>query len=382
MIEKTINNKLSLFYISTNEIWSGSEELWYSSAKDFINKKAQVSIATRYQNKHIINLKEKNAQFFQFQSSQTLFQKLLRVINRTNNSYTSSLEKKLRAVKPNIVIISQGGNLASLEIMELCIYLKIGFVTITQLVAEVHLLSLNMSNYDRFLSSYQKAFKNYFVSKANLDLHDSILGFQFNNSEIIYNPAFLNDNYNTITFPKNFDKYRIAFVGRIEFFHKGLDLLLKVISKVKWQKRNIEFNFYGNGPHVDLLKNTIKKLEINNCFYFGYFDDVVNIWETNQILILPSRMEGQALSLLEAIKCERTAILTNVGGASEIIEDNISGFIAHQISEDGLDEAMERAWAKRDHWNELGKIAAKNLSQKTPKNPTEFLNCKIVRLLN
>src|SRR5437763_3000966 len=47
------------------------------------------------------------------------------------------------------------------------------------------------------------------------------------------------------------------------------------------------------------------------------------------------------------ILCARPAIVTNVGGNAELLEDGRSGFVAPAPTIKHLNEAMERAWDRR-----------------------------------
>jgi len=85
--------------------------------------------------------------------------------------------------------------------------------------------------------------------------------------------------------------------------------------------------------------------------------------------VLSSRSEGLPLALVEAMLCGRPAIVTNAGGSAEIVEDNINGFIAHAPTTEAFDEALERAWARRSEWEQIGKGAAESIRKIVPFDP-------------
>src|SRR5205085_2081143 len=58
-----MNSSHALFFISTNEVWGGSEKLWYESAVSFLKNGYSVSIAVKYDDKRIASIK-KDLQFF------------------------------------------------------------------------------------------------------------------------------------------------------------------------------------------------------------------------------------------------------------------------------------------------------------------------------
>jgi glycosyltransferase involved in cell wall biosynthesis len=128
---------------------------------------------------------------------------------------------------------------------------------------------------------------------------------------------------------------------------------------------------YGNGPHKKSLERFVEQNNLTNIHFKEFTNNVNTIWEDNHGLILPSRMEGQSLSLLEALHCERMVITTNVGGASEVIIDNKTGFISPSFSIFDLENTMERAWSKRDIWKEMGVDARKLIKEKMPIEASE-----------
>lgn len=88
-------------------------------------------------------------------------------------------------------------------------------------------------------------------------------------------------------------------------------------------------------------------------------------------MILPSRAEGLPLSLVEAMMCGRPAIVTNVGGNAEVIEDRVTGFLAAP-AEDDIDAALDAAWERRHELREMGLLAASRIRELVPPNPAEL----------
>ena len=205
-------------------------------------------------------------------------------------------------------------------------------------------------------------------------------GKKFSNNRIIYNP-FTKASNDLVPFPRSTGFYKVALIGRIENFHKGYDLLIDVVKEKKWQERNIRFSIFGKGPHLGLLNRLIAINKIKNISIHKHVDDISEIWKEHHILMMPSRMEGQSLSLIEAMRFKRAAIVTNVGGVEELIEDNVSGFIAAFPTAMHIDEALERAWDKRDRWEEMGIKACDKIITSHPANAILYFNKQIEQLL-
>jgi glycosyltransferase involved in cell wall biosynthesis len=87
--------------------------------------------------------------------------------------------------------------------------------------------------------------------------------------------------------------------------------------------------------------------------------------------VLPSRFEGNALAMIEAMLCGRMPIVTDVGRASELIDDNRNGFIAAAPTLDLLDDALERAWQRRHEWQAMGALASETIRRRHSLQPAE-----------
>jgi glycosyltransferase involved in cell wall biosynthesis len=94
------------------------------------------------------------------------------------------------------------------------------------------------------------------------------------------------------------------------------------------------------------------------------------MWRDFHALVLPSRSEGLPLVVLEAMAAGRVVITTTAGGSQELIKDGITGFIGEAGTE-SFDQAMERAWQRREEWEAIGMAACKDLPNRLPDSPAE-----------
>src|SRR5258705_4363531 len=123
-------------------MWSGSEELWYRAAVDLLEKGFNISVAVNYENEKMDFLKKKVSHFIDLKNRYSRLSSHKRITNRIMNLYKKKdlLINALQKFNPDVVVISQGNNISSISIMEICSVLRFSFITITQLVAEVHFL--------------------------------------------------------------------------------------------------------------------------------------------------------------------------------------------------------------------------------------------------
>ncbi len=73
------------------------------------------------------------------------------------------------------------------------------------------------------------------------------------------------------------------------------------------------------------------------------------------------------------MSCGRPAVVTNVGGSAELCEDDVTGFLAAAPVVACMAEALERAWARRADWEQMGRAGREQILQIVAQDPvTEF----------
>ena len=69
----------------------------------------------------------------------------------------------------------------------------------------------------------------------------------------------------------------------------------------------------------------------------------------------------------------RVAIVTDVAGNAEVVTDGRNGFLASAPTDDSFDDALERAWQRRDEWRAIGEAAARDIRTLVPEHPARVL---------
>jgi glycosyltransferase involved in cell wall biosynthesis len=375
----------TIIFITTNTIWGGSEVLWTHTMKAMLQQGITVKAAAAYPFEAIQFSGLQQEDYFDLKKRylhRSVFKKGLLKIQQQPYFPIDRFTNWLQQQQPALVVISQGNNLEGYDYMQLCRQMNIKFVTLTHLVVESLWPSLHDEKINSLVELYMAAQKNFFVSVYVLKQHEKILGARFQNSEVVHNP-FTKSIVHPLSYPAVKDGiYKVALIGRLENYHKGYDLLLEVVQQQKWQQRPIHFSVFGKGPHRGLLQRTIEQYQVNNVTIEEHREDVESIWQTHHILMMPSRMEGQSLTLIEAMRFKRTVIATNVGGVDELITDGQTGFIAPFSSKESIDATMERAWLQKDNWKEMGELAFAAITQKHSTDAVQNFTAKLLGNLN
>jgi glycosyltransferase involved in cell wall biosynthesis len=305
--------------------------------------------------------------------AQSLKAKYVAVLN-------AALKIRIRSIKPDLVVISQGENFDGVDFAKACREIGVPYVLISQKASD-----LNWpvdSVLDRVHDAYYNARASYFVSEHNRALTERQLAITIPNAEVVRNP-FLTQVDGALPYPETSDgQLRLACIARLFALEKGQDTLLQILSQEKWRRRNIDVDFYGQGVHRNVLERAAKTLDLQNVSFKGFTNDITTIWKTHHALILPSRCEGLPLVIVEAMLCGRTVIVTNAGGNGELVDDDETGFVARGTDAASLDDAMERAWNRRAQWERMGQEAAERVRISVPVDPGGDFAMKLVGIVH
>lgn len=203
---------------------------------------------------------------------------------------------------------------------------------------------------------FQKAYRVVFVADENLRGAERQIAADIENSIVLRNPVNIS-SAEVLPWSES-ETASFATVARLDVVTKAQDVLLQALSGDEWRQRNWQLTVYGSGPHGQYLGELTRHYQLQDKVIFaGQAADIRSVWEKNQLLTLPSRDEGTPLVLIEAMLCGRPALVTEVGGMPEWITDGETGFIAEAASVPSVDRALERAWQRRDRWQEMGRNA-------------------------
>ncbi len=152
-----------------------------------------------------------------------------------------------------------------------------------------------------------------------------IIGNFIDESHILRNYDCLHLNLENFESAKN--SIRFVFVGSLTKRKQPL-LLLQSFSELINQGLDVYLDIVGSGP----LESAIKT-QVNNCNLqqrvnvYGELKSPFDILKNGHVFVLPSKSEGTSRASLEALFFGLPCILRNVDGNSELIEENINGFL-------------------------------------------------------
>jgi len=149
-------------------------------------------------------------------------------------------------------------------------------------------------------------------------------------------------NYETDSSLIDNSEFKIVSVSRLEPV-KNIEGIIKVIEKLKQQKYSIKYDIVGDGSSAEILKELVKKLKLENEIAFiGFQEETQKYYLNSDVYILNSISEGFSNSLLEAMYLKKMCITTNVGAASEMIQNDINGWIIPVNDENELYQRIKK----------------------------------------
>ena len=134
--------------------------------------------------------------------------------------------------------------------------------------------------------------------------------------------------------------FLVTFIGRL-IPEKGIAAILEAAKSPLFDGRNIKFAIAGDGPLRQIVDTAC-----DNVTYLGRLNqqDIASLLLQSDLNCLPSRSEGFATTLLEASSCSCPSIVTDVGGARELIPNDRYGTILSDASATSIAEEICRLY--------------------------------------
>jgi glycosyltransferase involved in cell wall biosynthesis len=145
-------------------------------------------------------------------------------------------------------------------------------------------------------------------------------------------------------------------VGRLTS-QKAHDVIARSIPLVLKSAPGAHWIWAGDGPLRDELARLLANLGVSERVHLlGYRDDVKLLLSAADLLVMPSRLEGQPFALLEAAASELPVIASDIPTISEVVRDRESGLLVPMNDPGALADAT--VWAI-EHPDEMRTMAAK-----------------------
>lgn len=273
----------------------------------------------------------------------------------------------LEDAEPDLTLLSQGDNWEGWAWLDEAARRGLPYVVVSHSAADTEWPDDELA--PRLRRGYEAALECWFISEGNRRLTESQIGADLPNAAVIRPPYAVPYEPQDVGPLPHDGPIRLACVARLDPPSKGHDLIFEVLAMDKWRERPLTVTLYGAGGHREVLQRMVRRLELDSVEFGGFAEDVTEIWRTHHGLLLASRCEGLPAVIVESMLCGRVAIVTDVAGNPEMVRDGETGFVAAAPTVQHLDEALERAWAARSRWPQMGERARAVVRGEVPADP-------------
>lgn len=150
---------------------------------------------------------------------------------------------------------------------------------------------------------------------------------------------------------------RIVTVGRV-VEQKNQALFLSAAARLAVDFPTLRFVLVGDGPLRPGLEKRAAELGLSSRVdWLGERDDVETVLRGATLFWLTSRWEGMPNAVLEAMACGVPAVATDVGGARELIEEGVSGFVVENGDEEGIVARSRELLSDPARWQTMAAAA-------------------------
>lgn len=283
-------------------------------------------------------------------------------LNNINNAQTPSIIKTLKNQNIPIVwrildyklICSNRTLLSNGKICEACKNKKFHNVLLKKCIHDSYMASLVgmiESTFYSVLNYYKNVDLFLFQSEFTRDKFVEF-GFDKSKTEIIENPMFNN------FVPCYENKDYFLYFGRISF-EKGIGDLLEAMKYLKKEKLII----VGDGPQKNEYEAFVEKNNIskNVRFVGSKWGEELNKYISNaKFIVLPSIWnDPNPLVIVQSYLFGKPVVGSDIGGISDLIDDNQTGFLFPPSNVNSLVEKIKKLYWDDNLIVEMGKNAEK-----------------------
>ncbi len=140
---------------------------------------------------------------------------------------------------------------------------------------------------------------------------------------------------------------------------KAQHVLIEAFGRVSATRGAARLLIAGDGPLRAALEAAAGESGAGSAVRFlGPRDDVAGLLEAADVFVLSSVREGLPVTLLEAMRAARAAVVTRIGGMPEVVEEGVTGRIVPAGDAAALAEALSGLLADPAARAAMGRAAA------------------------
>lgn len=303
----------------------GTERLSVAIASEFLRRKNKCAIfVIRSRNIESLAFLNKNVKVF-----------LGKRKHKLDFVYLIELKKLIRKLKPDVILCETNFSyfsvkLASLFVSKFPIFLVLHYTHHYSLKSDIFsrfFFFILKKSSDNIIATYRLQIelfaRRHNIQKRKFNLiHNGIDTSYYNKNNFTINKNSLNDIYKKA-------KFHIIHIANYRT-EKDQWTLLKALVLFNLKYKNWKLTFRGNIPEniKKSFDRYIKEHKLSNKITFvNFLKDIRTLLRHADVFVLTSISEALPMSALEAMAMNVPCILTNVGGCSDIVDNEVNGFL-------------------------------------------------------
>jgi glycosyltransferase involved in cell wall biosynthesis len=124
---------------------------------------------------------------------------------------------------------------------------------------------------------------------------------------------------------------------------KGIEYLIRAMAELR--DLDVRLTIVGTGNEEANLRALARREDVEHMVRFAGFvhhEEVARLYGESDVFVLPSLNEGMSLTVLEAMACGLPIVMTDTGGAAELVRDGQSGFLVEKRSASDVAARLRR----------------------------------------
>lgn len=122
---------------------------------------------------------------------------------------------------------------------------------------------------------------------------------------------------------------------------KGQDILVQAMPGILKRFPKAQLLLVGEGKFERALKDWVECLRVEESVrFYPVVNKVLDFLKLMDVFVMPSRMEGFGISVLEAQACGIPVVASNVGGLPNIIQQGETGLLVEKENPNALADAI------------------------------------------
>lgn len=158
----------------------------------------------------------------------------------------------------------------------------------------------------------------------------------------------------------------VTYVGRL-VRAKGIDWLLEVWRVLETEGKEWRLLVVGDGPERAALEQQARAAGmLGTVVFVGRQEDVFRFLAVTDVFVLPSRMEGAANALLEAMSQGIPVVVADdeLAGNREIVRHELDGYVVPFGDSAGLARVLRRLLADSELRDSMGRRARRRVEER------------------